>query len=163
MTIQDLLRAMTALELQRAPKKDGEYFAVVSPQVAYDLMLDTKFFIPVNTYQDKTNIVKGEVGKWFNVRVIKTTVPFREATGGAEGTFSSAGGIFTTIVLGSGGFGTPTLAGYSPYTPKLYIHDKAEKSDPTNKYRLVAAESWWASLVFQEKWMATIRSRTTYA
>ena len=65
------------------------------PAAGGDLMTkDTKNWIPVNTYQDKTNIVKGEVGKWFNTRVIETTVPFREATNGAEGTFSSSGGSF---------------------------------------------------------------------
>ena len=87
-------------------------------------MRDTQYFIPVSTYQDKSNIIKGEVGKWFNVRVVETTVPFREATGGAEGTFSSSGTIFLTICVGQDAFGTPIMAGGSPYSPHIYINDK---------------------------------------
>jgi len=163
LTIQDLLRAMTKLDLARAPKKNGEYFAVVSPQVAYDLMLDTKFFIPVNTYQDKTNVVKGEVGKWFNVRVVKTTAPFREAaTNGTEGNYAGSGPIFTTIVLGDAAFGTPVMDGQSPYSPRIYINDKPDKTDPANQFTIVAAKSHWASAMLQEKWAATIRSKSTY-
>lgn len=164
LAIKDLLRAMTALEIQRAPRKNGEYYAIVPPQVAYDLMLDTQFFIPVNTYQDKTNIVKGEVGKWFNIRVVIGTVPFREAnTNGTEGTFASTGPIYTTVVVGADAYGTPIMAGNSPYTPRIYVNDKPEKSDPANQFTIVAAKSFWAALMLQELWAVTIRSKTSYA
>lgn len=164
LAIKDLLRAMTALQIQRAPRKNGEYFAIVPPQIAYDLMLDTQFFIPVNTYQDKSNVVKGEVGKWFNVRVVISTVPFREAnTNGTEGTYASTGPIFTTVVVGADAYGTPIMGGQSPYNPHIYINDKAEKTDPANQYVIVAAKSYWASLMLQELWAVTIRSKTSYA
>jgi N4-gp56 family major capsid protein len=164
LTIQDLLRAFTALQIQRAPKKNGEYFAIVPPQIAYDLMLDTKFFVPVGTYQDKSNIVKGEVGKWFNVRVVISTLPFREAnTNGTEGTYASTGPIYTTVVVGADAYGTPIMGGNSPYTPHIYVNDKAEKVDPANQFTIVAAKSFWAALMLQELWAVTIRSKTTYA
>lgn len=163
LTIQDLLRAMTILKLARAPKKNGEYFAIVDPRVAYDLMLDTKYFIPVNTYQDKMNVVKGEVGKWWNVRVVETTVPFREATNGSEGTFSSSGGIYLTIVCGADAFGTPIMAGNSPYSPHIYINDKADKADPLNQTILAGFKTYWATALLNELWAVAIRSRTTFA
>lgn len=164
LAIKDLARAFTALEIQRAPRKNGEFFAIVPPQVAYDLMLDTQWFIPVNTYQNNTNVVKGEVGKWYNVRVVIGTVPFREAnTNGTEGTFASTGPIFTTVVVGADAYGTPIMAGNSPYTPRIYVNDKPEKSDPANQFTIVAAKSFWAALMLQELWAVTIRSKTSYA
>jgi N4-gp56 family major capsid protein len=163
LTIQDLLRAMTALQIQRAPKLRGNYYAIVPPQVAYDLMLDTKFFIPTNTYQDKSNVIKGEVGTWWGVKVVIGTVPFREATNGAEGTFSSSGTIYTSVVTGADAYGTPIMAGNSPYTPKIYVNDGPEKVDPANQFTIVAAKSFWAALMLQEKWAVTIRSKTSYA
>jgi N4-gp56 family major capsid protein len=164
LAIKDLLRAMTTLEINRAPRKDGEYFAIVPPQVAYDLMLDTQWFIPVNTYQDKTNVVKGEVGKWFNVRVVIATVPFREAnTNGTEGTFASTGPIYSTIVTGADAYGTPIMAGNSPYSPHIYINDKADKADPLNQTVLAGWKSYWAALVLNANWYVVIRSKTSFA
>lgn len=163
LTIQDFLRAMTQLTLNRAPRKNGEYFAIVSPEIAYDLMLDTKFFIPVNTYQDKTNLVKGEVGKWFNVRVVVTTVPFRETSGGTEGTFAAGGTIYDTIVLGSEAFGVPIMAGNSPYSPKTYINDKPDKSDNLNQFITAGFKTFWASKVLNAKWAVVLKSKTSFA
>jgi N4-gp56 family major capsid protein len=162
-TIEDFLRAMTLLEINRAPKKNGEYFAVVAPQVAYDLMKDTKWFIPVNTYQDKTNVIKGEVGKWFNVRVVKTTVPFRETSGGTEGTFAGSGTIFSTIVVGSDCYGVPIMEGGSPYSPHVYINDKADKADPLNQFVLAGFKTFWTTVVLNPTWGVIIRSKSTYA
>lgn len=164
LSLKDLARAMTQLDINRAPRKNGEYFAVVAPQVAYDLMLDTQYWIPVQTYQDKTQLVKGEVGKWFGVRIVKTTVPFREAsTNDTEGTFAASGGIFTTIVVGSDAFGTPIMAGNSPYSPHIYINDKPDKSDPLNQTVLAGWKSYWTALVLNAKWAVVLRSKTSFA
>jgi N4-gp56 family major capsid protein len=164
LTIKDLLRAMTQLEINRAPRKNGEYFAIVAPQIAYDLMLDTQFFIPVNTYQDKTNVVRGEVGKWFNIRVVIATVPFREAeTDDTEGTFQAAGTIYSTFVTGSDAYGTPIMAGNSPYSPHIYINDKADKSDPLNQTVLAGWKSYWTAVVLNAKWAINIRSISGFA
>lgn len=164
MTIQDLLRAMTILQKARAPKKNGEYFAVVPPEVAYDLMLDTKFFIPVNTYQDKSNVVKGEVGKWFNVRVVVATVPFREAnTNGTEGTFSGSGPIFTSFIVGSDAYATPIMAGESPYSPHIYIAKGSQKSDVLDQYTMAGFKTFWAAVVLNATWAVALRSKTSFA
>jgi N4-gp56 family major capsid protein len=161
--IQDFLRAMTLLDINRAPRKNGEYFAVVSPQVAYDLMLDTKFFIPVNTYQDKTNLVKGEVGKWFNVRVVKTTVPFRETSGGTEGTYAGSGTIYSSIVVGAEAYGVPIMEGGSPYSPHVYINDKADKADPLNQFVLAGFKTFWTTVVLNAAWAVVLRSKSSFA
>lgn len=163
MVIQDILREMTALKLARAPKKNGDYFIVVPPQISYDLMLDTKFFIPVNTYQDKTQVMKGEVGKWFGVRVVETTVPFEETSGGTEGTFVADGAIKTSIVTGTGGFGTPLMAGNSPYDPQIIINMKPDKSDPLNQFVIAGFKTYWAALVLNKPWVRALRSKTSYA
>lgn len=164
LAITDLLRAMTALQIQRAPKHNGEYVAIVPPQVAFDLMQDTQFFVPYNNYQDNKNVMKGEVGKWFNIRVVVNTVPFREAnTNGTEGTFASTGPIFTSIVVGDDAYGTPIMAGQSPYNPHIYINDKADKSDPLNQFTIAGWKAYWAALMLNEKWAVTIRSKTSYA
>jgi N4-gp56 family major capsid protein len=160
MTIQDLLHEMTALKLARAPRKNGDYFAIVPPQISYDLMLDTKFFIPVNTYQDKTNVVKGEVGKWFGVRIVETTVPMIELA--TEGTYDDTGTVFTVIITGMGGYGTPIMAGNSPYDPQVIINMKPDKSDPLNQFVIAGFKTYWASLVLNKPWVRAFRVKSTY-
>lgn len=169
MKIADLLDAMTQLTIQRAPTKNGEYFAIVPPQVARDLMTDATYWIPFSTYQNNTQIMKGEVGKWYNVRIVVATVPFREdgTTGGgsAEGTYSSAGTdpILTTIVTGSDGFGVPIMAGGSPFSPKVIVNDKADKTDPLNQYTMMGWKAYWTVVMLNALWVVTIRSKTAFA
>lgn len=163
MTIQDILHEMTALKLARAPMKNGDYFIIVPPQISYDLMLDTKFFIPVGTYQDKSRILQGEVGKWFGIRVVETTVPFEETSGGTEGTFVANGAIKSSIVTGTGGYGTPLMAGNSPYDPQIIINMKPDKSDPLNQFVVAGFKTYWAALVLNKPWVRVLRSKTSYA
>ena len=169
MKIADLLDAMTQLTIQRAPTKNGEYFAIVPPQVARDLMTDATYWIPSNVYQNNTQLMKGEVGKWFNVRIVVATVPFREdgTTGGgsAEGTYSAAGTdpILTTIVTGSDGFGTPIMAGGSPFSPKMYVSEGNSKTDPLNQFTMVGWKAYWTAVLLNASWVVTIRSKTAFA
>lgn len=161
LALQDLARAMTVLKLARAPKKNGEYFAIVDPRVAYDLMTDTKYWIPSETYQNKNELVKGEVGKWFNIRVVETTVPFRETA--TEGTFDAAGVVFSTVCVGSDAFGTPIMSGNSPYSPKVNVVDTPDHADPLNQTVLAGLKTYWAALMLNELWSVVIRSRTSFA
>lgn len=163
LTIQDLLHEMTALKAAHAPRKNGEYIGIVAPEVSFDLMKDTTNYIPFANYLDNSRRLKGEVGKWYNVRIVESNLPFREATGGAEGTFSSTGGIFVNYVVGTGGFGTPLMEGNSPFDPKVYVNQGASKSDPLNQYTIIGFKSYWAALVLNQPWVRSVRSRTTYA
>lgn len=163
MTITDLLDAMTQLTLQRAPLKNNEYFMIVPPQIYRDLLNDVKF-INLSVYQNNTNIMKGEVGKWYNIRVIVDTVPWREAnTNGTEGTYAASGPIFTSIVTGSESFGTPIMAGQSPFSPRVMISDSADKVDPLNQYVMAGCKFFWTSKTLNPLWTVTIRSKTGFA
>lgn len=162
MTIYDVLRAFTLLKINRAPKKNGKYYLIVSPQQAFDLMLDTKF-LSVGFYQDKSNLVKGEVGQWYGVSIVEATNPFRENTGGTEGAFISNGIIFSSIATGSDGFGTPIMAGQSEYNPSIKIIDTPDKLDALNQWTVVAWKSYWAAQTLNAAWVIKLSSKTTYA
>ncbi len=163
MAIQDLLHEMTALKIARAPRKNGDYFCVSPPQVTFDLMKDTQYFIPVNTYQDDSALIKGEVGKWYGIRVVETTVPQIETSGGTEGTYVGGGTVFASIITGSGGYGTPLMAGNSPYDPQIKVVMGADKADPLDQQVLVGLKTYWASLVLNKPWVRVFRSKASYA
>ena len=142
MVLTDLLDAMTQLGIARAPKKNGEYVAIVPLQIVRDLLTDTNF-VNKAVYQNSSDIMKGEVGKWYGVRILTDTVPWREAnTNGTEGTFSASGPIFTSVVTGTDGFGCPIMAGGSPFSPKVIVVDKPDKLDALNQYIIVGAKTY---------------------
>lgn len=163
MVIQDLLGAMTKLTINRAPKaKGGEYVAVVPPQLAYDLMLDPKF-IAAGEYAAHKGLFNGEIGRWYGVRIIIATQPFRETSGGSENTYVAAGTIYTTVVTGSDAYGIPKMAGQSPFSPKVVICDKPDKSDPANQFVTAAWKAFWVCKTLNDTWAIPVRSKTTFA
>lgn len=162
MTITDVLSCMTQLQINRAPKAPGgEYVAIVSPQTAFDLMQDAQF-VAASEYGTIKGLFQGEVGRWFGVRIIVATQPWRESTGGAEGTFSATGGIYANIVTGSQAYGIPIMAGQSPFSPSMNICDKADKSDPANQFVTAAWKAFWVAKTLNDTWSVILRSRTTY-
>ena len=71
-TFDDIRKAVRALKVQNTPKIKGSYVAIVHPDVAYDIMSDTKW-INVKTYSDPDGMYEGEIGKIEGVRFVETT------------------------------------------------------------------------------------------
>jgi N4-gp56 family major capsid protein len=55
-----------------AKKINGNYAAIIHPDVAFDLTEDDRWLDP-HTYQDTSNIYEGEIGKIEGVRFVETT------------------------------------------------------------------------------------------
>jgi N4-gp56 family major capsid protein len=162
-TIADMLGSMTRLKITRAPKVNGDYVAVAPPQITFDLMNDSKF-VDSGKYGTTKGLFNGEIGKWYGVRIVETTAPWIEAnSNGAIGTYSGGGSIYTTLILGSGAFGVPEMAGQSQFDPKIIINDRADKSDPLNQFVIAGWKSYWVTVVLNNLWAVALRSKTTYA
>ena len=71
-TFDDIRKCVRALKVQNTPKIKGSYVAIVHPDVAYDIMSDTKW-INVKTYSDPDGMYEGEIGKIEGVRFVETT------------------------------------------------------------------------------------------
>lgn len=77
LTAEDVLpvkavkRAVTTLKRMNAKRIDGDYVAIIHPDVAYDLMNDPKWE-SLNTYQPK-NVYAGEIGRLYGVRFVETS------------------------------------------------------------------------------------------
>jgi len=168
----DLLDANVQLKLQRAPSwNGGEYVAVVPPQVSRDILNSSEFREVVRqNYADK--IFKGEIGKFFNVRIVEHTNPFTEDE--TEGTFASTfsagdtnttGFIYTTQVLGKGAFGMVKMnaLGGNPLKPQVIINDKPDKSDPLNQFISAGWKSFAAAAVLNAAWGINLRTKSRYA
>lgn len=172
LVITDLLRGYTRLTVARAPKatnsarapkaRGGDYVAVIPPQVGYDLMQDPKF-IDAGVRGNNDGLFTGEMGTWYGQRIIRGTQPWREATGGAEGTYSSTGGIYASVFTGSEAFGVVNLASQSISSPKLIVCDKADKSDQLNQLTSVGWKAYFVVKTLKTDWSVVQRSLTTYS
>jgi N4-gp56 family major capsid protein len=157
----DVLDAVTALQVARAPLAGAAYACMICPQVQRDLLRDTDIIDPAK-YQDKSVIAKGEVGMAWGARIITHTNPFIEDT--TEGTYANSGNkIYSSYIVGRGAYGTPKLAGtQSPLKPSLIINDKADKSDPLNQFMTAGWKSYWAASTLNAAFGVTLRSRAVF-
>ena len=71
LTVNTVKRAARALKVGGAKPINGDYVAVIHPDVAYDLTGDTNW-IDVKKYSDPSDIYEGEIGKLYGVRFVET-------------------------------------------------------------------------------------------
>ena len=72
MTVDAVKRAVRYLKTQNTPKINGDYVAIIHPDVSYDLMSDPEWKYP-HQYVDTANIYNGEIGKVAGVRFVEST------------------------------------------------------------------------------------------
>lgn len=72
LTVHDVKRIVANLKRNNAPKINGDYVAIIHPDVAYDLMNDPAW-IDAHKYAQPENIYTGELGKIAGVRFVEST------------------------------------------------------------------------------------------
>jgi len=172
--IVDILKAFTRLTAARAPKASAnahtpkgvvggtDYVAVVAPQPGFDIRQDT-LFKEAGVRGNNDGLFNGEFGSWYGFKLVEATNPWREATGGAEGTYSASGGIYATICTGSEAVGMVNLASQNITRPKLIVCGKPDKTDQLDQFTSVGWKSFFKVKTLKDDWAVVIRSQTTYA
>jgi N4-gp56 family major capsid protein len=165
--IIDALDAMTQLTLTMAPQINGDYIGIIAPQVARDLMNDPAWIL-TGQYGTTKSLLNGEVGMIYGARFLVTTNYWVEnGANAAEGTYDNSGTvankIFASIYCGQQAWGTPIMAGGSPFSPRIIIVDTPDKSDPGNQTTTVTWKSYWTSVLLNALWVVVYRSRSLFA
>lgn len=161
-----IVAAGTRLRVNKAPKIGGQYVCMLPPQVMQDLCLDSRY---ENAFQGRGNdgVYKGQIGSIDGFRFIEHTNPFIEDE--TYGTYDSTdndsdGLIYSTLFLGANAFGAPKLAGTnSPLKPRVFINDKAEKSDPANQFITAAWKIFAMAMGLDSRNIVVGRSKSTFA
>ncbi|WP_404422928.1 N4-gp56 family major capsid protein [Nibricoccus sp. IMCC34717] len=172
LTPRDLLDALTQLKINRAPTIGGKYVLYAPPQHTRDIMNNAEFREVVRqNYADK--IFKGEIGEYYNCKIVEGTVPFQEDE--TEGTYASSfvatgtnttGFIYSAFVLGAGAFGAVDLpkAGSSPdKKPSVIINDKPDKTDPLGQWITAGWKAYWGSAVLNPNFGIALRAKSQFA
>ena len=149
MTPTLLAKANAFLSTKAAPVFWDWYIAVMHPNVLFDLQTGTATgaFLDLSKYTEagRAMIVKWEVGKIFNVRVV--TSAFIQ-------TFASTTTVYPTYVMWKGAYGVADLQSLRSYM----VGDGASKSDPLAQRRYVWAKVAFNAIILQQDALVRIES-----
>ena len=111
LTVKAIQKAVTKLKGQNAPKINGDYVAIIHPNVAYDLMRDPEW-IDAHKYATPDNLYTGEIGKIAGVRFVEST----EAKVWNDNTCPTKGSgtyhpVYSTLIIGKDAYGTTEIEG----------------------------------------------------
>lgn len=157
----DALDAVTQLRIGRAPMINNAYVGIVPPQIGRDLMNDNDW-LQASKYSAVQQLFKGEIGMLHGVRFVIATNPFRETSGGVEGTFVNNGTIFSSIFTGRDAYGVPSLTGNTPFSPRMIISDKPDKSDPLNQFVTVGWKAFYGATLLNNSFLVVMKSKTEF-
>lgn len=148
-----VLDAVTRLRMNRAPLINGRYVMVTDPRIARDLQRDTQWLAASNYGNQGKPFYNGEVGEIAGCKIVTQTNSF-VCRGTAEFVYSNPTGggtaagtdIIASFFLGDEAFGIPHLTGDDPMSPRMYIVDTPDKSDPTNQLTTVGVKLFFQAL-----------------
>lgn len=95
----DFIRAVASLQTAGVPTfPDGTYHGLIHPNVAGDIKLDTSTgsWVDVSKYANPSEVLTGEIGTYYGVRLAVSNKAGLFALGGGVGTFD----VYSTIVYG---------------------------------------------------------------
>ena len=112
LTVDDIRRAVRKLKAMNAPTINGDYVAIIHPDVAYDLMSDPEWRYP-HQYVDTDNIYSGEIGKIAGCRFVETTeAKIWKAAGAAKSdTDTTKENVYGTLVMGAHAYAVTEVTG----------------------------------------------------
>ncbi len=154
LTVKAVKRAVTTLKRLNAKRIDGDYVAIIHPDVAYDLMNDPKWEA-LNTYCPK-NVYAGEIGRLYGVRFVETSEAKIFAGAGADGI-----DVYSTLFLGADAYGTTSIEGGGL---EMIIKPKgsAGTADPLNQRSSVGWKATKTACILTDAFMVRVETASQY-
>jgi len=112
---------------------DGSFIGIIGPDVEYDLMADP-MWVDVAKYQNKEQLLKGELGKLYGVKFVRTSNSKKFIGLGASGI-----DIHATLIIAKDAYGLIDIAGSGKPESIVKAAGSAGTSDPLNQ---VSTAGW---------------------
>ena len=161
LSIMDLKTAKYILRTNKTPTINGDYIALVSPEVALDIS-NNEEWKSVREYQNQKAIYEGELGKMYGIRIIEIDDGYLESADKGEGVYNAAGNIVSTMVIGVDAYSALKFKGTSSHMkPQMMICNQASKDDPLNQVTTIGWKCWLNAAITNKKNSVIIRSRST--
>jgi N4-gp56 family major capsid protein len=151
-TVADVRKAVRSLKQNNAaPMANGDYMAVIHPDVEYDLQGDSNW-VNAHQYTDAAlnGVYNGEVGKLYGVRFMNTTQAPKLVNSGSAGTE-----VYQSMFFGNESFGVSELQSLKTYV---------DSPSPRSALRLYSDVSWKASFaakILNDNFLVRLESSAT--
>lgn len=154
MSAKAVKRAVTTLKRMNAKKIDGDYVAIIHPDVAYDLMNDPNWEA-VSTYNPK-NLYAGELGRFYGVRFVETSEAKIFEGAGASGI-----DVYSTLFLGADAYGTTEISG-GGLEMIVKAKGSAGTADPLNQRSTVGWKATKTACILTQAFMVRVETASAY-
>lgn len=150
--IEDIKKAVRFLRRNNAETINGDYVAIVHPDVVYDLMNDTEW-VDANEYAGSARIFSGEVGKMYGVRFVQSTQ--------AKIYKPASLPIYGTLVLAQNAFGVTSInnGGIETIVKQL---GSGGTADPLNQRSTCGFKLNKTAAILTQEYMVRIESTASY-
>jgi len=152
--IEDIKKAVRWFRRNNAETINGDYVAVVHPDVVYDLQNDTEW-VDANEYAGSARIFSGEVGKMYGVRFVQSTQAkvFLRASDSLP--------LYGTLVFAANAFGVTSINGGGIETIVKQL-GSGGTSDPLNQRSTVGWKLNKTAKILTQEYMIRIESAASY-
>lgn len=155
MTVDCVKRAVRNLKLQNTPQINGDYVAVIHPDVSYDLTNDPAW-LEAHKYCRPEEIYSGEIGKVAGVRFVETTEAKVFPKGGASDI-----DIYSTLILGANAYGVTEIngGGLQHIVKQL---GSAGTADPLNQRASVGWKATKTAEILVQQYMIRVETASSF-
>ena len=151
LTVKAVRMAVRTLQSQNAKKINGDYVAIIHPDVAFDLMSDPEWQAP-HQYVDTKNIYHNEIGKIAGVRFVQTTEAKIFAGEGADGR-----DVYSTLVIADGAYGVTEITGLGLQHIMKQL-GSGGNSDPLNQRATIGWKATQSAVILMDPYMVRIET-----
>lgn len=152
LTVKAIRMAVRTLKEQDAPMIDGSYIGIIHPDIAFDLMSDTKWE-SWQQYTSPEHMYNNEIGRIAGVRFVETTEAKVFAGAGA-----SSIDVYSTLIFGANAYGRTSIQGGGLET---IIKSKEQAGGPLNQYSTVGWKATKTAERLVEQYMVRIETGST--
>ena len=161
LTIEDIKKAVRQLKRVDAEDINGDFVAIVHPDVAYDLMQDSEW-IDANQYAGSGAIFRGEIGKMYHTRFVETTQAkiWKDSTCPviSEGVYRP---VYGTLVIAENAYGVTSINGSGIETIMKQL-GSGGTADPLNQRATAGWKLNKVAKILTEEYMVRIESTASY-
>lgn len=146
----DFVRANTLLQEKYVPYREGNsYIAIVHPRVTDGLKTETTVgaFIDVRKYSQPEDIIRGEIGKLNNIRIVES--PFVKVV--SNGSIN----VYQTAVFGYQAYGMAQLDNMKSIVKPF---GSGGTEDPLNQRMTIGAKTFFAAKILQQEAILVMES-----
>ena len=150
LTVDVVKKVVTILKRNNAPRINGDYVAIIHPDVSYDLMSDPAW-IESHKYAAPENLYEGEIGKIAGVRFVETS----EAK-------IFEGGVYGCLFLADGAYGVTEVTGGGLETI-VKQKGSAGTADPLNQRSSIGWKAMKTAEILIDAYMVRVECKSEFS